>query len=74
MYLLSRLKLACTWGARTNCVTVLILKFKGNVLEYRKVRIIVKYCDEYLQVFTSMNIYKFRINMFYLRYCVWLSL
>ena len=37
-------------GTHTNCATVCIFKFRGNVWEYRKGSLIVTYCDEYFNI------------------------
>ena len=37
-------------GTHTNCVTVCIYKFRGNVWGYRKGSLIVTYCDENLHI------------------------
>ena len=57
-------------GAHTNCVTVCIFKFRGNVWEYRKLKVhlyIVTYCDEYLHI-------RAKYMYFYLKCCVLLFL
>ena len=37
-------------GSHTNCVTICIFKFRGNVWKYWKGSLIATYCDEYLHI------------------------